>query len=378
MTTSYRASMCLPVLALSLAAAPVSGIHAQSVSQTKGIEARIETLSEEGHFPGVAVTVMRDGEPVHVGTHGMADLAHEVPVTTRTVFEIASLTKQMTALAVMTLVEEGRLSLDDPLVEWVEDAPAAWAGITVDQLLSHTAGLAHHFEQTVDGVHLLEYSRDDMLASAKSTPMVAEPGTDWNYSDQGYFLLGVILEEVTGQSYAEFLQSTFFRPLGMEQTHLLDQRRIVPHLAQGYAWKDGILQRNRRVWQFALTSHFGVMSSLHDMMLWEAELSDPQVVNREALQATWDIQRTFDTGDSCDTWGYARGWQVVVVKGRRILSHGGYAGTAYIRAVDTGLSVIVLTNREDTPEGPSPISLGWEAAHTVDPTIPAGGYRCWE
>lgn len=371
-------SISFSILILGLVTTPSFDLYAQDVSRTERIDATIEGLMGEGHFPGVAVAVMGDGKPVHVGTYGMADVAHKTPVTTRTVFEIASLTKQMTALAVMTLVEEGRLSLDDRLIDWVENAPAAWAGITVDQLLSHTAGLAHHFERTVDGVHLLEYSRDDMLGSAMSTQMVSKPGNDWNYSDQGYFLLGVIIEGVTGQAYAEFMQSTFFRPLGMGQTHLLDQRRIVPHLAQGYAWRDGSLQRNRRVWQFPLTSHFGVMSSLHDMMLWEAELSDPQIVMRDALEATWDIQRAFDTGDSCDTWGYARGWQVTVVDGRRTLSHGGYSGTAYIRAVDDGLAVIVLTNREDTSEALSPFSFGWEAAHIVDPTMPAEGYRCWE
>jgi len=378
MTISYRTSISVPILALCLIAASAFGVHAQDDTRTQAIGARIETLRQAGHFPGVAVAVMRDGERVHVGTYGLADLAHQVAVSERTVFETASLTKQMTALAVMTLVEEGRLSLDDRLAEWVEDAPAAWAGITVDHLLSHTAGLAHRFERTVNGVHLVEYSRADMLASAMSTPMLAKPGTDWNYSDLGYFLLGVIVEAVTGQEYAQFMQSTFFGPLGMDQTHLLDQRRIVPHLAQGYAWQDGSLQRNRRVWQFPLTSHFGVMSSLHDMMLWEAELSDPQVVRRDALEATWDIQRTFDTGDSCDTWGYARGWQVYVVDGRRTLSHGGYSGTAYIRAVDTGLSIIVLTNREDTSEALSPLSLAWGVAHAVDPSIPADGYRCWE
>jgi len=111
MTTSYRASMCLPILALSLAAAPIFNAHAQDVSRTEPIDARIEALREEGHSPGMAVAVMRDGEPVHVGTYGMASLAHGVSVTERTVFELASLTKQMTALGVMTLVEEGRLSL---------------------------------------------------------------------------------------------------------------------------------------------------------------------------------------------------------------------------------------------------------------------------
>lgn len=378
MTILRLSSISAPILAFSLTAAPAFGAQVPDEVRTQAIGARIETLRQEGHFPGLAVAVMRDGEPVYVDTQGMADLAHQVPVSERTVFETASLTKQMTALAVMTLVERGRLSLDDNLVEWVENAPPAWAEITIDQLLSHTAGLEHHFEQTVNGVHLLEYSRGDMLASAMSMPMVAKPGTDWNYSDLGYFLLGVVIEAVTGQEYAEFMQSTFFRPLGMEQTHLLDQRRIVPHLAQGYAWQDGSLQRNRRVWHFPLTSHFGVMSSLHDMSLWEAELSDPQVVLPGALKATWDIQRAFHTGDSCDTWGYARGWQAAVVDGRRILSHGGYSGTAYIRAVESGLSVIVLTNREDTAEALSPLSLAWEVGHAIDASIPAEGYRCWE
>jgi CubicO group peptidase (beta-lactamase class C family) len=370
--------ICLFVLTFPLLATPVSSSEARSTPQIEGCDARIQSLMKEGHFPGAAIAVMRGGQPVHVGTYGMANLADGVPVTSRTVFELASLTKQMTALAIMTLIEQGRLTLESRLVKWVDDAPAAWSEISVGQLLSHTAGLAHRFEKTVDGTLLLEYSREDMLTSAKNTPMIAKPGTDWNYSDQGYFLLGIIIEGITGQSYAEFMQETFFKPLGMRQTHLLDQQKIVPHLAQGYALLDGELQRNRRVWQFALTSHFGVMSSLDDMMRWEAELSNPQVVNRKALEATWEIQRPFDTGTSCDTWGYARGWKVYVVDGHRVLSHGGHSGTAYIRSVDDGLAVIVLTNREDTEEALSPLALGWAAAHLAEPIIPAGGYRCWE
>ncbi len=375
---SIKSAIRLSIITLALTGSSLFGAEIKGVPNIDGLDARIEELKEEGHFPGIALAVMRKGKPVHVATYGMANIAHSVPVTTQTVFELASLTKQMTTLAIMTLVKEGRLSLDGRLVDYIEDAPEAWAKITVDELLSHKAGLAHRFEQTVDGVLLLEYTREDMLASAKKTPMLAEPGTDWSYSDQGYFLLGIIIEAVTGQSYAEFMQATFFKPLGMEQTQLLDQARIVPFLAQGYAWKEDTLQRNRRVWQFALTSHFGVMSSLDDMILWEAELIYPKVINRDALEATWEIQRTFDTGESCDTWGYARGWQVLVVEGRRILSHGGYSGTAYLRAVDDDLSVIVLTNREDAAGALSPLSLAWAAGHAAEPGISANGYRCWE
>lgn len=366
------------LVTLTLVTTMVVAVHAQTAPGLEQLDARIETLRQEGHFPGVAIAVMRDGKPVHVGTYGQANLADAIPVTTRTVFELASLTKQMTALAIMTLVEEGRLSLDDRLDNYVNNGPKTWAEITVDQLLSHTAGLAHRFEQTVDGAFLLDYTRDNMLESARNTPMIAAPGSDWSYSDQGYFLLGIIIEAVTDQSYADFMQARFFRPLGMEQTHILDQRRIVPFLSRGYAWNNGTLQRNRRSWQFALTSHFGVMSSLRDLMRWEAELVDPKVIKSDALEATWEIQRVFDTGGSCDTWGYSRGWQVVIVNRRRILTHGGYSGTAYIRAVDAGVSVIVLTNRGDTPDALSPFSLGWAAAHAADSTIPADGFRCWE
>ncbi len=373
-----KCAIRLSIITLLLTGSPLFGAEVESVSHINGLDARIAVLKEEGHFPGIALAVIRKGKPVHIGTYGMANMAHSIPVTTQTVFELASLTKQMTALAVMTLVKEGRLSRDSRLVDYIEDAPEAWAKITVDELLAHKAGLAHRFEQSYDGVLLLDYTGEDMLASAQKTPTLAEPGTDWSYSDQGYFLLGIIIESVTGQSYAEFMQTSFFEPLGMEQTHLLDQERIVPFLAQGYAWKEGKLQRNRRVWQFALTSHFGVMSSLHDMVLWEAELVNPKLINLDALEATWEIQRTFDTGESCDTFGYARGWQAQVVDGRRILDHGGYSGTVYIRALDDGLSVIVLTNREDAAGALSPYSLAWAAGHAAEPNIPANGYRCWE
>ena len=364
------------LLAVVVVLAPVAA--AWGADMGTRIDARVETLMKDGHFPGVAVAVMRNGEAAHVGVYGLANLADSVAVSTHTVFELASLTKQMTALAVMTLVDAGRLGLQDHLVEYVEGAPEAWKAITIDELLCHMAGLAHHFEKTVDGAYLTENSRALMLASAMSTPMISTPGTDWSYSDEGYFLLGIVIEKITGESYADYMRETFFEPLGMAQTHLLDQNRIVPHLARGYAWKESRLERNRRVWNFAVTSHFGVMSSLSDMMRWEAELSHPRVIDGHAMRATWEIQRTFDTGESCDTWGYARGWLVDVVDGHTILSHGGYAGTAYLRFVESGLSVIVLTNREDTPDAMSPTDMAWEIAHVVDPSVPAEGYDCSE
>jgi CubicO group peptidase (beta-lactamase class C family) len=338
----------------------------------------VEPLMEQGQFPGVAVAVFRDGEPVVVESWGQASLEHGVPVTRETVFELASLTKHMTALAILTLEEEGALSLDDPVTDYLDAARPEWASITLDMLLANTGGLTHRFEETVEGVLLTEYSTQDMLESAIATPMHAEPGTDWHYSDQGYFLLGLVIERVTGAPFFEFLETRWFEPLGMTQTRRLDQSAIIAHRATGYGLRDGELVRNRRVWQFGLMSHFGVMSSLNDMVLWEAELSDPSLLSATAIARAAEIQRPFDTGSSCDAWGYARGWMSYSREGRTLVSHGGYAGTAYVRDMTGGTSAIVLTNREDAPGALSPVAIAWAVAHAVDPDIPAGGPTCWE
>jgi len=374
------ATMKIQALGLAAALLLTGPVCAQPAPHLDPVDAAVEPLMEQGHFPGMAVAVLRHGEPVHVGGYGLASIEHQVPVTPATVFELASLTKHMTALAVLTLAEAGRVSLDDRVVDYLPvDTPEAWSTITIDQLLSHTGGLAHRFEAMPDGEFLLNYTTDDMLASAMATEMAARPGEDWIYSDQGYFLLGLVIEQVTGQSYGDYLRETLFGPLGMNQTAMLDQSAIVPHRAEGYAWReaDG-LQRNRRVWQFGLMSHFGVTSSLDDMMAWEAALSGSETINNGALVATAEIQRPFDTGETCDSWGYARGWTAYHREGRTLVSHGGYSGTAYVRDLTTGLSVIVLTNREDTPDAISPMGIAWAAAHAVDEELPEGGPRCWE
>ncbi|WP_339749279.1 serine hydrolase domain-containing protein [uncultured Maricaulis sp.] len=360
---------------VSLALPPVL---AQDAPQIDAVDAAIAPLMQAGHFPGIAVAVLRDGVPVHIGSYGLAQIENEVPVTPHSVFELASLTKEMTALAVLTLADQGQLSLDDHITDYVENAPAAWADITIDQLLSHMAGLAHRFEAMPNGEFLLNYSTDDMLASAMQTPMVSEPGTDWNYSDQGYFLLGLVIERVTQQSFGAYLQTQYFEQLGMTQTHMLDQAAIVPHRVEGYAWTDGELQRNRRVWQFGLTSHFGVTSSLTDMIAWEAELSDPHIIDPEAITATMEIQRPFDAGANCVSWGYARGWMAYHFDGHDVVDHGGYSGTAYLRDTTTGISVVILTNRQDTPDSLSPTAIAWAVAHAVEPDLPADGPHCWE
>lgn len=354
--------------------APASATSARSDSAAidKRIDGFIQSEMQRGRIPGVAVAVLKHGKLLKLGCYGSANLELGVPVSEHSVFELASLTKQFTAAAVVLLAYEGKLSLDDSLNKFIDDVPDGWNAITIRHLLCHSAGLAHRFEQTFDGVFLMDYSTENMLRSAKATPMIAAPGTDWEYSDQGYFLLGLVIEQVTGQSYATFLHERFYEPLDMNETYILQQARIIPNRVAGYTVGDGELRNIRRDWQFGLTSHFGVMSSIADLVKWERALVDRTILPEAVLRQLWSPAYVFrEDAETESVLGYGFGWWVNQKNGRRFVEHSGFTGTSYFRDLETQLAVIVLTNR-DQPSGPGTIEIAHGIAQLVDPTITLG------
>lgn len=323
---------------------------------------------EDAQIPGAAVAILEDGEPVCVVTAGLANVELGVPVTGETVFELASLTKQMTAALVVALAADGALGLDDSLRTYVDEGPDGWDPITLRQLLGHMAGLRHAFEPKAHGSYLVEYDTETMLEGAAATPMVSRPGTDWEYSDQGYFLVGLAVERATSRRFSELMSDRFFDPLGMTDTRFLDQHGIIPNRAAGYTVVDGELRNNRRVWQFELTPHFGVMSTINDMISWERGLVRGDVVAAEVTETITAPYRVFFENDA-HRMAYGMGWQIHDIGGRRIVEHSGYTGTHYVRDLTTGLSVIVLTNR-DSHAGPHPSMLAKRIAQIADPDFP--------
>ncbi|MBC7922285.1 MAG: beta-lactamase family protein, partial [Ferruginibacter sp.] len=169
--------------------------RAQPRVDVRRIDSTVTRFLKEAKVPGAAIAVLKRGELLYVGAYGFSNLELNTLVSQKTVFELASLTKQMTAALVVTLAHERKLSLEDKLVAYVDDAPAAWNPITVRQLLGHMAGLEMAFEPKMNGSYLLNYSKEVMLKAAKETPMHSTPGTDWEYSDEGYFLAGVVVEK---------------------------------------------------------------------------------------------------------------------------------------------------------------------------------------
>ena len=368
-----RACPPLSPATVSLAATLAFASHASAQAAPRPLDcervARATALFiEKSIVPGAAVAIFEDGEPVCVVTRGYANLELGVPVTRQTVFELASLTKQMTASLVVTLARDGVLSLDDRLKTYVDEGPDEWNPITLRQLLGHMAGLRHAFEPKAHGSYLVEYDTETMLRGAAATPMHSKPGTDWEYSDQGYFLAGLAVERATDRRLAEVMARRFFDPLGMTDTRFLDQHAIIPGRAAGYTVVDGKLMNNRRVWQFELTPHFGVMSTVDDMISWERDLVQGKAIPADATKETTTPYRLFFE-NSGHRMAYGMGWQIHDVGGRRVVEHSGYTGTHYLRDLTTGLSVLVLTNR-DSNAGPHPSILARSLARLADPDFP--------
>jgi len=294
-------------------------------------------------IPGLALAVVQGGQVVKLAGYGLASVELEAPVTPDTVFELASVTKQFTATAIMQLAEEGKVGVDDPVAKYLPGTPPAWQAITIRHLLTHTAGLAKLEESFgalwKNGVRM-DTTTGQAFDAATKDPMSFAPGDGWQYSDVGYFLLGMVIEKVSGQRYAAFLADHFFVPLGMTSTSVINQWAIVPHRAPGYTLRNDQLARIRRDAQFALPSHYGVLSSVRDLVKWEAALDRAQVLTPSSLAAMWTPVRLNDGSQR----PYGFGWFVTERRGHRLIEHPGITGTQFSRFPDDHLTVIVLTN----------------------------------
>jgi CubicO group peptidase (beta-lactamase class C family) len=293
-------------------------------------------------IPGLALTVLDHGTVVKSQGYGQASVELDVPATPETVFDVASVTKQFTAAAVMLLVEEGKLGLDTQIRDYLTDDPDQWAGVTVRHLLSHTAGFpldSAGFDGYLKGERL-DYTTAELYDAATRTRMLFRPGEDWNYSNVGYFLLGLIIEKAGGRPYAAFMAERLFRPLGMASTSVINQWAVVKNRASGYTRRGGELVRIRRESQVAPASGGGVLSTARDLATWDVALAAGKVVKASSLDEMWTPTKL--TSGALRPYGL--GWLVFKQRGHRVVSHAGSSGTEYARFPDDGLTVIVLTN----------------------------------
>lgn len=303
-------------------------------------------MMQERHIPGISLAVIKDGQILVSKGYGVADLEWSSAADVDTSYQIASVTKQFTATAVMMLVEEGKLSLDGKIGQYLTDLPSSWNGVTLRQLLNHTSGIKSYTGlPDFSRIPCKEYLKGEAIRLVADAPLEFVPGEKWQYSNSGYYLLGMIIEKISGQDYSQFLQERIFRPLGMLSTRVNDLRVIIQKRAQGYSWREGNWYHGQPVSPTQPWAAGALISTVSDMVRWDSALSASRLLKSASWQRMWIPTRLAD--GSLKNYGFA--WRVDTIDGHRRIAHdGGIDGfSSYLaRWIDDRLTVIVLTNLE--------------------------------
>jgi CubicO group peptidase (beta-lactamase class C family) len=333
-------------------------------AQRDSVDEWIRNYMEEKHVPGLALGVLHGGRIVKAQGYGFANLEQRTPVSPETVFESASAGKQFTAAAVLLLVQDGKLGLDDPIAKYLPGTPDAWRAITIRHLLTHTSGIPDYEADSTLNLRL-DYSEDELLKRFAAYPLLFSPGTEWSYSNSGYVALGMIIRHVTGAHWGQFMQQRIFEPLDMQATRTITYDEIVPNRAAGYRVVDGQL-RNRELvgpaWN--TTADGSLFFTVVDLAKWDAALYRGTPLSDSAKRLMWSPTRLTDGS----TVSYGLGWQVVDTPGYRCAEHSGsgWGFRTYIgRFLDDSLTVIVLANATTI----DPVEVGHHVAALFRPAL---------
>jgi D-alanyl-D-alanine carboxypeptidase len=317
------------------------------------ISAYIASQMAAQQIPALSLAVLQSGKLLFAQGYGLANLELAVRANEQTVYGLASISKTFAATALMMLVADGQCHLDDGIRIYLPEAPVSWNQITLRHLLAHASGLPFQvrFEQygpCEKFLYRLDVTKEEFLRAAVQMPLDFAPGTQTQYSNTGYFLLGIIIERISGKSYSEWLTSRIFQPLSMSSTWINDPAALIPHRAAGYSLDDGVLRNadyTSAGWHYAPS---GIVSSVMDMARWDAALTAGQVLSFSLLQQMWEPTRLSD--GTIAEFGLA--WKVEQHESGKVVGHtgGGPRASCYhARFLDAQVSIILLANRGGAP-----------------------------
>ncbi|MBB3118254.1 serine hydrolase domain-containing protein [Pseudoduganella violacea] len=339
------AAFCFNAHAAPAAAANPAGIVASATAV-----ARIDSYLTQNFAadqPGITVIAVKNGLPVLHKAYGLANLEQKTPLAPAMSLRVGSVTKQFTAAAIMLLAEQGKLKVGDSITSHLQDYPEQGKTITIEHLLTHTSGIPNYTALPGFGEIVQKtMSVNEMIAFFKDKPLQFAPGERFSYSNSGYFLLGAIIEKVSGQKYADYMRQHIFAPLQLNSTFYdSDECRAQPCVA-GYSKRSWGGFEGTQVISMTLPYAAGALrSSVDDLARWNAAIVEGKLLKPE----TWRRMRTAYTLNNGKAANYGYGWFVGTFKDQPMYEHGGdipgfSARTQYLP--ESGIYVAVITNRD--------------------------------
>jgi len=330
----------IPVMTMLLVSGCFLTAPAQHIASSPGqmADSYIRVMMLNKHIPGLSVAVLKEGKILKMQSYGLANIETSSPATSQTVYKLGSLSKQFIAAAVMMLQQSGKINLDKPISKYLDSLPAAWRGISIRNLLSHTSGLARDAPD-FDPLKVRPLRED--IKAIYPLPLDFAPGTQWDYSNMNYYVLAAIIQKVTGTNWAEWISRHIFIPSGMRQTRTCSMTDLVPNRAGGYK-KTNAGWQNAEIW-LALRPSGAFLSSIADMAKWDRMLNTNKLLTAGSKKQMWTAMKLND-GKATH---YGLGWFIDSVNNHLRVHHdGGVPGfrSDFERYPDDKLSVIVLTN----------------------------------
>lgn len=270
-------------------------------------------------IPGATVLVAKKGDIIYHKAFGMANMELDVPMETDMVFEIASITKQFTAVSILMLMEQGKLNLDDDITKFIKDYPTNGHHISIHHLLTHTSGIKSYTSmESWMPIWRKDLQPMELIDFFKNEPMDFVPGEKWQYNNSAYFILGYIIEKASGQTYEEFVEQNIFKPLGMQSSRYGSQSEIIKKRAYGYQKNEAYVNAE----YLSLTQPYAagsLMSTVKDLFIWNRAIRTHKLVKQESIELAF-TNHALNNGEKIN---YGYGWGLNEINGSPTIEHSG-------------------------------------------------------
>lgn len=330
----------------------------------------VMNASYKGDGPGAVILVSQDGKILFKKAYGMADIERGIANSTENLFAIGSMTKQFSAVAILKLIEEGKMGLTDDIRKYFPEYNAHGKIITIENLLTHTSGIPSFTEkESFDKLYAQEFSKDSIVKYFENDSLLFEPSSDWSYSNSGYFLLGLIIEKVSGMSYQDYVSQNIFKPLEMSNTYFGNSSVTIPGYVTGYERQDSVSYKPASYFSWSWPYSAGaIVSGVEDLLKWDEALYTDKIVKQQLLKKAWDSFVITNGQES----NYGYGWGVDSYNEVKIIFHGGAINGFLcngIRIPSKHLYVLILSNNTDVSPDEASFAIAMKAAGLIIPEL---------